>query len=183
VTTVKVLAWIVILVIAAHLAHVALNSGFDHGAGFDTFLAGVGNPWQMMINTDLVAGLLLTIAWLVYRERHAPVMQRIAWAWTAAWWGNIVIAVYVLRLAGVPGQSARGLLLGGTDAVPLPPGRVLRAAALVLALLLAAWLAWELMRPGIALIAIVGYLAGFTPLILSLLLIGRGSSARPVRAS
>ena len=77
-TTVKVLAWIVILVIAAHLAHVALNSGFDHGAGFDMFLAGVGNPWQMMINTDLVAGLLLTIAWMVYRERHAPLAHRIA---------------------------------------------------------------------------------------------------------
>jgi hypothetical protein len=173
---VRILCWIVVIVIGANLVNVAMHSGLGHGAGLDTFLGGVADPWQLMINTDLIAGLLLMIGWMIYRERRAPLVQRIAWAWTAAWWGNIVIAVYVLRLARRPGQDLSNLLVGGRPehvphlAVPA------RLAALAAALLLLAYLIRELMTPGLALIGVAGYLAGLAPLILSLALMAKGPS-------
>lgn len=175
-SVIRVLCWIVVIVNGANLVNVAINSGFGHGAGLDTFLGGVGNPWQLTINTDLIAGLLLTIGWMVYRERHAPLMQRIAWAWSAAWWGNIVIAVYVLRLVRRPDQDVANLLVGGRVEQTAPRSAPGRLAALAAALLLLACLVRELMTPGLALIGVVGYLAGLVPLILSLALMAKGQS-------
>ena len=40
----RILAWVVIAIMAVNMANVAFNSGFHHGAGFDTFLAGSGEP-------------------------------------------------------------------------------------------------------------------------------------------
>lgn len=172
-TGVRILAWIVIAIMGVNMANVLLNSGMDHGVGFDTFLAGASDPWQLFINNDLVTGLLFMVGWIILRERGGRVMDAVAWIWMVMWWGNIVVAVYVLRaVAQARGNWPRfflGRAAGVTDGAPLRvPARIMCGVA---ALAVLAWTTAAVAAAGGAVIPTIGYVLGFAPIILSLALL------------
>jgi hypothetical protein len=179
-TAIRIVAWIVIVLMGANMAHVALNSGFDHGVGFDTFLAGRKDPWQTFINNDLVSGLLFAVSWMILRERGGRPIDTVAWVWMVMWWGNIVVAAYVLRAVARSGGDWQHFLLGRRaglpDAAPFSP--ILRSCCALLAIGVAVWLALAVTATGFAGIPTFGYLAGFLPVILSLVLLALPRSAR-----
>jgi hypothetical protein len=172
-TAIRIVTWIVILLMGASGVNVALHSGFDHGVGFDTFLAGSADPWRMFIGNDLVSGLLFAVSWMIFREKGARTIDTIAWVWMVMWWGNIVVAVYVLRAVARSGGDWQLFLLGRraglTDAPPPVP--MLRLGCAAAALAVATWLALAIPRTGFAGVATFGYLMGFLPVILSLALL------------
>ncbi|HET8612128.1 MAG TPA: hypothetical protein VFL92_05115, partial [Sphingomonas sp.] len=147
--------------------------GFDHGVGFDTFLAGQSDPWQTFIDNDLVSGLLFAVSWMIFREKGARTIETVAWVWMVMWWGNIVVAIYVLRALAQSDGDWRLLLLGrraGLESAPqIAP--MLRLCCAAGALAVAIWLMIAIPRTGFAAIPTFGYLAGFLPVILSLALI------------
>ncbi len=140
-TGVRILAWIVIAIMGVNMANVILNGGMDHGVGFDTFLAGASNPWQLFINNDLVTGLLFMVGWIILRERGGRVMDVVAWVWMVMWWGNIVVAVYVLRAVGQARGNWSRFFLGRMAGVidDAPSGVPIRMMCGVGALAVLAW--------------------------------------------
>lgn len=172
-TAIRIVAWVVILLMLANGANVAINSGFDHGVGFDTFLAGQSNPWRMFIGNDLVSGLLFAVSWMIFREKGGRGIETVAWVWMVMWWGNIVVAVYVLRAVARSGGDWQLFLSGrraGQLSAPALPA-ILRLVCGAGALAVAVWLAIAIPRTGFAAIPTFGYLAGFLPVILSLALL------------
>jgi hypothetical protein len=172
-TAIRIVAWAVILFMLANGANVALHSGFDHGVGFDTFLAGQSDPWRMFIGNDLVSGLLFAVSWMIFREKDARMIDTVTWVWMVMWWGNIVVAVYVLRAVARSGGDWQLFLFGrraGLASAP-PIASPLRIACAVGAAAVATWLAIAIPRTGFAGVPTFGYLAGFLPVILSLALI------------
>ncbi len=169
----RIIAWVVIAIMGINMANVAINSGMDHGVGFDTFLAGSGDPWQLFINNDLVTGLLFMVGWLIFREQGGRLADRIAWVWMIMWWGNIVVAVYVLwALWQAEGDDRRFFL--GRRVAQLPAlriGGLARVASGGMAAVVALWTLAGIMKVGFAPIATFGFVMGFAPVILSLLLI------------
>ncbi|MCB5945638.1 hypothetical protein [Acidocella sp. KAb 2-4] len=171
------IASVVLLVQLANLANVLLHSGMGHGAGLDTFLADMHDPWQNFINSDLVMGLLFSLSWLIFRERGKRRVQTIAWVWMAAWWGNIVIAIYALKAAR-EAQGAWPVFFMGSHS-PNASARTNRPAPLPLRLLCLGgvavtliYIAHGLLACAFATVPATGYLAGFLPIALSLALLG-----------
>jgi hypothetical protein len=171
-TAIRIVAWLVIVLMAANGVNVALNSGFDHGVGFDTFLAGAADPWRSFIGNDLVSGLLFAVSWMIFREKGGRTIDIVAWVWMVMWWGNIVVAVYVLRAVARSGGDwnlfLQGRRAGLAEAAPLAP--MLRLSSALAAMAVAIWLAVAIPRTGFAGVPTFGYLAGFLPVILSLVL-------------
>jgi hypothetical protein len=169
----RIIAWVVIAIMGVNMANVAINSGMDHGVGFDTFLAGSGDPWQLFINNDLVTGLLFMVGWLIFRERGGRLADRIGWVWMMMWWGNIVVAAYVLLALWQAGGDDRRFFLGRREALlpALRIGSVARVAGGIMALLVAFWTLAGIVKIGFAPIATFGFVMGFAPVILSLLLV------------
>lgn len=170
---VRILAWVVIAIMGANMANVLFNSGLDHGVGFDTFLAGAADPWQLFINNDLVTGLLFMVGWIILRERGGRGLDALAWCWMVMWWGNIIVAAYVLRAIGQSQGNWHRFFAGHVAGVPadvsLPvPARLLCGLA---ALAMTAWTAMELTAAGGALVPTLGYVLGFAPIILSFALL------------
>jgi hypothetical protein len=90
-------------------------------------------------------GLALFSAWLSWRERGSSHLETIIWIWCILWWGNIVVAIYILLavyesrgnilafFAGIrSGEMLRPFTLDGT-----PAGRIV---SMTLALGTALWL-------------------------------------------
>ncbi|WP_298400763.1 hypothetical protein [Sphingobium sp.] len=169
----RIIAWVVIAIMGVNMVNVAINSGMDHGVGFDTFLGGSGDPWQLFINNDLVTGLLFMVGWLIFREQGGRLVDRIAWVWMIMWWGNIVVAAYVLLALWQAGGDDRGFFLG-RRVTQLPALRISAAARVasgILALLVTFWTLVGIVKVGFAPIATFGFVMGFAPVILSLLLV------------
>ncbi len=173
---VKMVALFLVVVMALNTANVALNSGMDHGVGLDTFLAGTGDPWQVFINSDLTAGLILMIAWIIFRERGGRVIDTLAWVWLTAWWGNIVVAAYIWTAAHYAqgdwsrfflGRRAPGFANDRASRIPV----AVRVLCFAGAALTAAYVVIGVARSGGALIPVVGYVGGFAPVILAFLLL------------
>ena len=144
----------------------------------DTFLAGASDPWQLFINCDLVAGLLLMVAWIAFRERSSGRLQTIAWIWMAMWWGNAVVAAYVLRAAHESsgdwplffmGRNAPGAIL--RQPTPVKP-LALRVLSLLAAAGTTIYVLAGLSGAEFAPLPTFGYVAGFSPIVLTLLLLG-----------
>ena len=176
--TIRILAVLVLVIQLVNMGIVLAGSGMGHGAGFDTFLAGMRDPWQNFINNDLVMGLLFTMSWIVFRERGNGVLQTVAWVWMAAWWGNIVIAVYVLKAVSEAKGSwpvffMRGHAPGAQSFASFVIPGPLRMASLAGAALVIVYLVYGLLSCRFAAIPAIGYVAGFVPVALSLALLGR----------
>ncbi|WP_340316822.1 hypothetical protein [Rhizorhabdus argentea] len=169
--------WVAILVVAVMAilgAQVLINDSLGHGAGLDVFLAGTKSPWQAFINQDLVSGLLFAVAWLIYREQPGRAIDTIAWVWMAMWWGNIVVAAYVLlalrQSNGDPQRFFMGARGGGLAQAWLSPNMVVRAILLLLAAGSVYYLV-ALLGAAAGPVAIAGALLGMLPVALSLVLL------------
>lgn len=169
----QILGGLVIAVMGSLMLNILVHDGMDHGVGFDTFLAGTGNPWQLFINNDLVTGLWFMCGWIILRERGGRMIDLVAWLWMVLWWGNIIVGAYVVRAAWQSGGDWSRFFMGRQagmlrEAAVSPAVRIVSALA---ALAVALWLARSVSTAGGEGIAIAGYLLGFLPIILSLLLL------------
>lgn len=174
----QILGCAVIAVMGALMANILIHDGMDHGVGFDVFLAGTGDPWQLFINNDLVTGLWFMCGWIILRERGGRVIDRVAWVWMVMWWGNIIVGAYVLRAAFQAGGGQSGgdwprFFLGRRAGVLRGIGCpvIVRAAAGIAAIVVAFWLSGAVMAVRWAAIPTTGYLLGFLPVILTLFLL------------
>jgi len=180
---VRVIAVLVLVAMLANLVNVVLKSGMNHGVGMDTFLAGARDPWQLFINCDLVAGLLFMVAWMAVRDRGAPRLSRVAWIWMALWWGNVVVAAYVLRAANESGGDWPLFFLGRSAPGATAPRaaaarpRLVRVLCLLAAAVVAVFTMSGIRNAGFAGLATFGYVAGFTPVVLTLILLGLNRDA------
>ena len=89
------------------------------------------------------------------------------------WWGNIVVAAYVLRAAGqADGDWSRFFLGRRAGIVPAAPlSAPVRALCGLAALAVLIWTGLSVQAVGFAPIATFGYVMGFAPVVLSLLLL------------
>jgi hypothetical protein len=181
----RYLAILVIVIMSGFMLNILLHDSMGHGVGMDTFNAGMADPWRAFIGQDLVSGLFFTVSWLVFRERGGRMIDTIAWAWMALWWGNIVIAAYILvavsQSRGDPALFFLGRRAGALHHVWRAPSLVLRGGCALGAVLVAAYLVHGLAAVFFAGIAAFGYTAGFLPVILSLVLLAM--PAKHTRAS
>jgi hypothetical protein len=175
-----ILSCIVIAIMSALMANILINDSMSHGVGFDVFFA-ARDPWQMFINNDLVTGLLFMCGWIILREKGGRTIDTIAWVLMVLWWGNVIVAAYVLRASWQSGGDWTRFFLG-RHAGPLPrvvfamPLRVVSGAA---AAVVAVWTVRSVINVGVAPVPTVGYVLGFMPVVLSLLLVAL--PAQPAR--
>lgn len=161
--------WVALFVLALMLycsANILLHDGFGHGAGLDTFNAGAANPWQFLINMDLMSGLALMVAWIIWRDWGGSVLQTVAWVLIVLWWGNIMVAIYALRLLATSGGDATTFFLGRRAGGPEAPkgkplGSPLQIAALIGAVASVAVMVHGLAAVGFAGVPAIGYVGAF----------------------
>lgn len=169
----KIMGWLVILVMGGLMANILVNDSMTHGVGFDVFNAGASNPWQLFINNDLVTGLLFMCGWMIFREKGGRVLDTVCWVWMVMWWGNIIVAAYILRAAfQADGDWSRFFL--GARAGSLRPIAIPAPARLLFILLAAGTLLWTaamIRATAGAPIPVIGLVLGFTPLTLTWLLL------------
>jgi hypothetical protein len=179
-SAVRRVAILVIVLMSALGANIVINDSLANGLGFDVFLAGAGSPWQLFINNDLVSGLLFAVTWIIYRERGNRAMDTITWVWMALWWGNIMVAAYVLvALRQAAGDDARfflGKRAGALAQVWPAPSRVSKILLLLIAAVIIAYLGMLLVSARNA-VAAIGSFLGFAPIALSLALLALPSTS------
>jgi hypothetical protein len=145
-----ILGVLVISVMSALMANILINDGMDHGVGFDVFNAGASNPWQLFINNDLVTGLLFMCGWMLFREKGGRVIDTVCWIWMVMWWGNIIVAAYVLRAVWQSEGDWNRFFLGRRAGALRPIGFALpwRGLSVLLAVAVALWTAGGDLRSG-----------------------------------
>lgn len=164
-------AWVVgvFVLLAAGFVNIAWNDGFGHGMGLDTFNGGMADPWQAFINLDLVAGLLLPVGWIIWRELGSPVLQTVAWILLILWWGNIAVALYLLIAISRSKGDARIFFLGNRGGLaPLDLSRTMRLSLSLAAVAVAAVLANALLSVGFAGVPAIGYASALGTVVLLL---------------
>lgn len=175
------LAWAVVVAMLALAGNILINGSLDEGLGMDRFLDGLTDPWRTFIGFDLLAGLLLMSGWIVWRQKGKRAVDTIAWILCLAWWGNVVVAIYILvalrQSGGDPARFFMGSRAGDLHSAWNPSGAV-RALALAGALGTAAFAATRIAQFGLSGLAGQAYVPGFLPVVLALALL-----AFPSRAS
>ena len=174
-----ILSCAVIALMGVLMANILVHDGMDHGVGFDVFMAGAGDPWQLFINNDLVTGLWFMCGWMIFREKGHRMADILCWVWMVMWWGNIIVAAYVLRAAWQARGEWSRFFLGRRAGELRPiafavPVRMLFAA---LAIGVAVWTGLTVRGTGVAPMATAGLVLGFAPIVLTLLLLA--APARP----
>ncbi|WP_159979030.1 hypothetical protein [Novosphingobium sp. 18050] len=158
------LVWPSILVIIAMVGcgiNIAIGDDIGHGAGMDVWLAGAANPWQLFINLDLMTGLLLAVTWIGWRERHNGLAMQVAWVLLTLWWGNLIVALYVLiALQEARGDGARFLSGVAQGAWADTLGGTLRIIFGLLALAAATTMTLGVLRVAPAFLPVLGYVSG-----------------------
>lgn len=177
----QIVAWIVIAVMTGFAIRILAFDSIDHGAGLDAFLAGSRQPWPAFIGQDLVMGLCLALAWLIWRQRGARVLDTVAWTWMILWWGNIVVAAYVLvalkQAGGDEDRFFKGLRCGNLLRAWPEPGVALRFLLITLSLATLGWLGLILGRATDT-VAVAGAMLGLLPVALSFVLLAFPSQGR-----
>jgi len=180
----RVAGWVVLIVQTVGMVQILRNDSMYHGVGNDFFNQMLKDYWGSFISFDLMMGLLLFCVWLGWREKTARLLETIAWIWNILWWGNIVVAIYVL----IAVHESRGDLLaffaGRRSDRPLRQltlHRTLagRALSFVLAGGTAVWLWRALHIVNFTGVPAFGLYAGFLPLILAFSLM---AFPQPLRA-
>jgi len=170
----RIISWVVIAIMALCGLRILIADSLGHGAGFDVFLAGTPSAWQTFINQDLVSGLFIALAWMIHRERGGRPVDTFAWGWLVMWWGNIVVAVYVLAALRQSGGDARRMFAGrraGTLAPVWPvPALPLRGLLILAAAAILVYMGLLVQRAADA-ISVAGALLGLLPLALGLVLL------------
>lgn len=131
----KILSVGIIILMSVLIGNILINDGFNSGLGMDRFIDGLKDPWQAFIGFDMMSGLFLMFGWIIYRQRGAPVFETITWVLLGNWWGNIVIATYILvalrQSGGEPARFFMGSRAGSLRAVWEAPPLPLRGPCLI----------------------------------------------------
>jgi ABC-type Co2+ transport system permease subunit len=130
----KIIAIAVITLMALLMGNIFVNDGLMTGIGMDRFIAGLKDPWQAFIGFDMMSGLFIMFGWIVYRQTGMRLIDTIVWVLMGNWWGNIVIAAYILvALRQSQGDAAQFFM--GARAGPLKsawmPSALTRAICLI----------------------------------------------------
>ncbi len=175
------LACVVVVAMLVLAGNILLNGSLDEGLGMDRFLEGLADPWLTFIGFDLLAGLLLMSGWIVWRQKGERMADTIAWLLCLAWWGNVIVAAYILvalrQSGGDPARFFMGVRAGNLRSTWIPSGMV-RVLALAGALGTAAFATMRVTHLGLSGLAGQAYVPGFLPVVLALVLL-----AFPSRAS
>ena len=174
------LALAVVVAMLMLAGNILVNGSLDEGLGMDRFLAGLVDPWRTFIGFALLAGLLLMSGWIVWRQKGRRAADTLAWVLCIAWWGNIVVAAYILvalrQSGGDPARFLMGDRAGQLRPAWTPTGAV-RALALAGVLGTAAFAASRIVHLGLSTLAGQTYLPGFAPIVLALVLLAFPSRA------
>jgi hypothetical protein len=107
----KWVCYFVIVVMLYHFATAIAATGIHQGLGSDVFFSGYrANRWQAGIDADLLVGLLLMVCWIFLRERS--VVNALVWSVLVFYWGNLVVALYILYQIQVSGGRWDLVMLG-----------------------------------------------------------------------
>lgn len=170
----KFICLLVIVITTVHFLNAFARVGIDEGAGLDVFLAGyLSDPWQAVIDSDLMVGLLLAACWIGWRQGDGAT----AFAWIAAlcWWGNLVVAIYALRELNRSGGSWTRFFLGihAADALPSTPRQpwplAVRGLLWLAAVALVGWIIAGSRAVDFAPLPVIGYLGGLGSLLPALI--------------
>jgi hypothetical protein len=144
-----------------------------NGAGMDVFFHGYfADPWQAVINFDLMAGLMLAACWVWWREADRG--AALTWILVLLYWGNLILAIYLYRALSrsngqwavvTMGRHAPGFVAPQRASPPL----LLRGLLYLAALALAVVIVYASRAAGFALFPTTGYLWGlgcFIPVLL-----------------
>ena len=168
-------AAILIAAMTGFAGNILANGSLDQGLGMDRFIAGLADPWQTFIGFDLMGGLLLATSWIVWRERGARWLDTVAWALCILWWGNVVVAIYMiialLQSGGDPARFFMGARAGQLRPVWTALGLAFRCMALVAGLAIAGFTVAKVQQLGLASLSGQAYLPGFGPVILAMILL------------
>jgi hypothetical protein len=177
----KSLCVLVMVVALLHFVQALHATGTALGLGMDTFLAGYfGNPWQAVIDIDLMLGLLMVCVWMFWRESDRAV--GLTWIFVLLWWGNLILAIYLCwQMQRSGGDWARvfiGDRVPGGRATPPALPATLRALLVIAAIGLSAFATWGCWQVQFALVPTIGYVSGIGSLALAAAMIAF-KTARP----
>lgn len=178
----RLLCAVVIAVALLHFVLALRATGTALGLGMDTFLLGYfGNPWQAVIDIDLMLGLLMICAWMGWRESDRAV--GLSWIFVLLWWGNLILAIYLYWQIGRSGGSWARVFLGdhtrGEKAPPSPAWPLAARGLLWLAAIgLAAFATIGCLQVQFAPVPTIGYVAGVGSLALAAAMLAY-KTARP----
>lgn len=180
-------ALFVIIAMSICMTNILLNDSMYHGVGNDNFNAGFKDPWQTFIHMDLMTGLVMFCTWLAYREKDSPNIDTVIWIWMILWWGNIVVAFYLLIAAYQANGNASVFFSGQRSGEPLrtiwaQPNVIARSVCILLALGSTVWLYRALQLVNFAGTPAFGLYAGFLPVAATFLLLAfpRGNTGKAV---
>jgi Protein of unknown function (DUF1475) len=170
----RVLALAIIALLGALMLAIVVQDSFRTGIGMDRFQAGLADPWQRFIGFDLMSGLFLMFGWIVYRQRGARRLETVAWVLMANWWGNIVVAAYILVALYQARGEAPGLFMGargGELRRAWTPGAAMRAVCAVGAAATVVYVLHEMAALHFAGLPAWAFVPAFGPLVLSFALL------------
>lgn len=171
----KILSVGVIILMSVLMGNILINDGFDTGLGMDRFIDGLKDPWQAFIGFDMMSGLFLMFGWIIYRQNGAPVVETIVWVLLGNWWGNIVIAAYILvalrQSGGEPGRFFMGARAGPLRAVWGAPPLALRGLCLIGAAGVATYAYCAMRALDFAGLPAQAFVPAFAPVVLGLILL------------
>lgn len=105
---VKILGASVIILMSVLMGNILIHDSFNTGIGMDRFIDALKDPWQAFIGFDMMSGLFLMFGWIVYRQKGERLIETLTWILLANWWGNIVVAAYILvALRQANGDAAK----------------------------------------------------------------------------
>ena len=177
----NIAAWSVLILQAVNMIQILLHDSMYHGVGNDYFNQSFKDYWGTFVSFDLMTGLVLFSTWLGWRESGSRLIGTVAWIWNILWWGNIVVAIYVLLAIYQSRGSILAFFAGNRSGETLREFTwhstlAGRAISLTLAIGTALWLWQALTFVRFKGVPAFGLYAGFLPLVLALLLL---AFARP----
>jgi len=171
----KILSVGVIILMSVLMGNILINDGFDSGLGMDRFIEGLKDPWRAFIGFDMMSGLFLMFGWIIYRQNGAPVVETIVWVLLGNWWGNIVIAAYILvalrQSGGDPGKFFMGARAGPLRAVWGAPPLALRGLCLIGAAGVAIYAYFAMRALDFSGLPAYAFVPAFAPAVLGLILL------------
>ncbi len=172
----RLLACVVFALMTALMANILVHDSFMTGLGMDRFIAGLKDPWQTFIGFDMMSGLIFMFGWIIYRQQGARIAETICWVLLGNWWGNIVIAAYILVALRQSGGEAEKFFMGSRKGALLPvwaPGFPMRLVCFVGAAAKVVYILWSMNALGFSGLPAWAFVPAFGPVVLAFMLLGR----------
>jgi hypothetical protein len=171
----KILSVGIIILMAILMGNILINDSFNTGIGMDRFIAGLKDPWQAFIGFDMMSGLFLMFGWIIFRQKGSSLIETITWVLLGNWWGNIVIAAYILvalrQSDGEPTKFFMGARAGPLRSVWDMPSLMARGLCLVGAVGVAVYATSAMRNLNFSGLPAWAFVPAFAPVVLGLILL------------